>query len=576
MNLPRSTYYCRPAAKAEGMTDIELPAIIEDIQDELPCYGYRRVTHELRRHGLVVNHKKAARVMLVAGLEDPLHQPSIRSSSAFPTLHRNVSVQRRRTENAPQGCKRIFSYTKRISFHNLTLRFEFKRYERVHFPVAARSPDCGPTDEASMLRTLNTFAVNLIQIPSVEDLFWYVAQNVVGRLSFVDCVIYQADDEQTTLKQVAAWGEKNPFGRSIVNPLVIPFGSGITGQVAQTTKAIIVDDLLKDQNYIPDTQPARSEICVPLVFCGRVVGVIDCEHPDPNAFGEAELEILSTVAAMTGAKLELLAEAQRSAQRYRDLVASHSQLTQEISIRKALEAKLFEARRLEAIGKLTGRFAHEFNNLLTVILGNLEFLEADITSLDATHFLGEAKTAAKTGAQLMRDMLAFAQRTRLVPVVMDLNELISRFCATNDPNVPDRIEVLLADGLWQISADCKAMESVVLNLVENARDATAAGGKIVIQTQNVIHNLLDNPLLNTELLPGRYVRLNVTDTGVGIPHDRLPHIFDPFYTSKPVGAGTGLGLSIVRGFTQQSGGSVTVIAEVGRETTFQLNFPAVT
>lgn len=445
----------------------------------------------------------------------------------------------------------------------------------MHYPVAARVPTLGPTDEASMLRTLNTFAVDLIQIPSVEDLFWYVAQNVVGRLNFVDCVIYQADDEQATLKQVAAWGEKNPFGRSIVNPLVIAFGRGITGQVAQTSQAVIVDDLLRDQNYIPDTQPARSEICVPLVFRGRVVGVIDCEHPDPNAFGEPELEILTTVAAMTGAKLELLAEAQRSAQRYRDLVASHDQLTQEITIRKSLEAKLFEARRLEAIGKLTGRFAHEFNNLLTVVLGNLEFLEPEVTSPDAAQSLQDAKTAAEAGARLTRDMLAFAQRMRLVPVVLSLNTLVQGFCAAHRTSLADRIEVALAEDLWQISADWKAFETVLLNLVENARDATAAGGKILIQTENIMHTLSDNLLLTAELLPGRYVRLSVSDTGVGIPEDRLSQIFDPFYTSKPVGSGTGLGLSIVRGFTQQSGGAVRVISQVGRGTTFQLYLPAV-
>ena len=186
----------------------------------------------------------------------------------------------------------------------------------MHSPATTCAHLRSHAEEASTLRTLNTFAVDLIAIPSVEDLFWYVAQQVVGRLNFVDCVIYQANEEQTDLRQVAAWGQKNPFGRSIVDPLVIPFGSGITGQVAQTQQAIIIDDLLKDQNYIPDTQPARSEICVPLMFRGRVVGVIDSEHPEPGAFGEAELEILSTVAAMMGAKLELLAEAERSVQRY--------------------------------------------------------------------------------------------------------------------------------------------------------------------------------------------------------------------------------------------------------------------
>ncbi|MBL4929787.1 sensor histidine kinase [Fuscibacter oryzae] len=417
--------------------------------------------------------------------------------------------------------------------------------------------------------------MDLIQIPSVEDLFWYVAQNVVGRLNFVDCVIYQADDDQTTLTQVAAWGEKNPFGRSIINPLVIPFGHGITGKVAQTRKAIIVDDLLESQNYIPDTQPARSEICVPLVFRGRVVGVIDSEHPEPSAFGEAELEILTTVAALAGAKLELLAEAQRSQQRYRDLLVSHDRLTEETSIRKALEAKLFEARRLESIGKLTGRFAHEFNNLLTVILGNLELVEAAATDPGSAEFVAEAKTAAERGARLMRDMLAFAQRTRLEPVAVDLNEIITKLCDTRTADPAPKVELILADDPWRIMADRKAIVSALLNLIENAHDATPSDGKIMIRTENLTHTLSDTGPLAASLPPGRYVRLTVADTGVGIPHDRLPQIFDPFYTSKPVGAGTGLGLSIVQGFTQQSGGTVTVTSEPGCGSSFQLTFPAI-
>tara|TARA_R110002051_G_scaffold1008_7_gene5002 strand:+ start:10140 stop:10508 length:369 start_codon:yes stop_codon:yes gene_type:complete len=101
-------------------------------------------------------------------------------------------------------------------------------------------------DEAVILRTLNAFAVDVMSIPNVEDLFWYVAQNVVGQLNFIDCVIYRADEDQSELVQVAALGEKNPFGRSIDNPLRIPFGEGITGRVAQNREAIIVEDLLKE------------------------------------------------------------------------------------------------------------------------------------------------------------------------------------------------------------------------------------------------------------------------------------------------------------------------------------------
>lgn len=425
-----------------------------------------------------------------------------------------------------------------------------------------------------MLRTLNAFAVDIITIPSEEDLFWYVAQNVVGQLNFVDCVIYRANPAQTELTQVAALGEKNPYGRSIVNPLVIPFGAGITGQVAERREAMIVDDLLKDQNYIPDTQPARSEICVPLIFRGRVVGVIDSEHPEPGAFGPAELEILTTVAAMTSAKLELLAEAQRSHQRYHDLVVSHAQLTTETSNRKALEVKLYEARKLEAIGRLTGRFAHDFNNLLTVISGNLELIAEDNPSNATLDSLSDAQAAAARGARLIRDMLAFAQRTRLDPAVVDLNARVQLICGQGDRGTDVVTDLHLAPGLWQVTADPKALSNAVMNLLDNARDAMPDGGTIRITTENVRHVLADNHGLSTDLAPGPYVRLGITDSGAGIPQNRLQQIFDPFFSSKEVGAGTGLGLSMVLGFMQQSGGGVAVTSTPGNGARFDLYFPA--
>lgn len=442
-------------------------------------------------------------------------------------------------------------------------------------PATASFRHRGMPMEASTLRTLNQFAVDLIQIPSTEDLFWYVAQNVVGRLNFVDCVIYQANEEQTDLRQVAAWGDKNPFGRNILNPLIIPFGRGITGKVAQTRRPVIVDDLLSDQNYIPDTRPARSEICVPLLLRGRVVGVIDSEHPDPQAFGDVELEILDTVAAMTGAKLELLAEAQRSAQRYRELVASHELLSEEVSARKALEAKLFEARRLESIGKLTGRFAHEFNNLLTVVLGNLEVAEADPSTAAARQGLRDARLAGERGAKLVRDMLSFAQRTRLNRVDADLNLIVAGFADRQPATCAERLAFDLRDGLWPVSVDAKAVDEILKNLVENALDAMGREGTVVIRTENVQKLMTEEPTSLQGPPPGSYVRLSVVDTGAGIPRERISQIFDPFYTTKPVGSGTGLGLSIVQGLTHQMGGTVTVVSETDNGSTFRLLFPAI-
>lgn len=429
-------------------------------------------------------------------------------------------------------------------------------------------------DEAATLRTLNAFAVNLISIPTAEDLFWYVAQNVVGRLKFLDCVIYQADDAQSELVQVAALGEKNPFGRSILNPLRIPFGQGITGQVAERREAIVIDDLQLDESYIADTHVARSEICVPLICGNRVVGVIDSEHPEPAAFGPAELEVLITIAALTSAKLELLAEADRSRQRYHDLVDAHAQLSLETTNRKALETELFNARKQESVGRLTGRFAHEFNNLLTVISGNLEFLEEEITDGPALETLNAAQSAAERGAKLILSMLAFSQRTRLEPKSVDLNHIVrALFPAAQHPEF-GVMDLRVASHISPIEADLDNLDAVIANLVGNARDASPGGDVIRITTEEITHSLTDRRALVTALSPGRYVRLSVQDNGTGIAPAALQQIFDPFFTTKTVGTGTGLGLSMVLGFMQQSGGTVEVISEPRKGATFSLYFPA--
>ncbi|MEP1327528.1 GAF domain-containing protein [Pseudophaeobacter sp.] len=441
-------------------------------------------------------------------------------------------------------------------------------------PVPSSLRQRNRASEAQMLRTLNTFAVDLMSIPSVEDLFWYVAQNVVGKLGFVDCVIYQANEARTELTQMSAWGEKNPFGRSIINPLVIPFGRGITGQVAQSRKPIIMDDLLGDDNYIADTQPARSEICVPLISAGRVVGVIDSEHPEVAAFGESELEILSTVAAMMSAKLELLAETRRSTERYEELMVAHTRLTEEVCNRKALEAKLFEARKQEAIGRLTGRFAHEFNNLLTVISGNVELLAFDAPDAEVLDTLQGVKTASARGAQLIRDMLAFAQRTRLAPEHVDLNSLVSSFCEEAEHTLAQAVEFRLANDLWPTPVDPAAFKNMLLALTLNGIEAMPEHGSLQIATENIFHTLPEGQHFPSELTPGRYVRLSVSDCGSGISEERLSQVFDPFFTTKGVGEGTGLSLSMVLGVMRQSGGAVAVHSEVGQGSTFELYFPA--
>jgi signal transduction histidine kinase len=401
--------------------------------------------------------------------------------------------------------------------------------------LAEQNPD--------FLRTLNEFAVDLISIPNATDLFWYVARNVVGRLGFVDCVIYTADVETQELTQVAALGEKNPYGRTILNPLVIPFGVGITGKVALSRRPIIVDDLLNDANYIQDSQPARSEICVPLLSRGQLVGVIDSEHPDAHAFGPAELEILTTVAAMTSAKLELLDEADRSQQRYADLVKTHAKLSEEICNRKALEAKLHDARRNEAVGQLTGRLAYDFNNLLSVISGNLELVEAYFKEPSSRRFLNEASLASQRATRLVSDLLVFAQRSKLTFSKTNMNDLVADLCGVSV--VPHNVTLQLDLSPIDLVADTdvSAAKSAINAVISNGIEAMADGGTLTVSTDIVGRSTMSRLMLPRVLSLGVYVSVKVVDTGTGMTSDQIERVFDPFFSTKPASSGYGLGLS---------------------------------
>lgn len=153
------------------------------------------------------------------------------------------------------------------------------------------------------LRILHEFAVSLIQISSADDLVWYVAKEVVGRMGFLDCVLYSVDEDRQVLIQQAAIGDKNPSGRTIANQLEIPIGVGVSGRVAKRRKPELIADLLSDQDYVADINPARSEICVPIIHGSELLGVIDSEDPRPHFFTQDHLETLVAVAALTSSKL---------------------------------------------------------------------------------------------------------------------------------------------------------------------------------------------------------------------------------------------------------------------------------
>ncbi|MEH6647487.1 ATP-binding protein [Sulfitobacter sp.] len=253
--------------------------------------------------------------------------------------------------------------------------------------------------------------------------------------------------------------------------------------------------------------------------------------------------------------------------------------THEVELQQRIENEREIARRAqknESIGQLTGGVAHDFNNLLAVILGNLELLSEDDDPAAQKEMIDAAITATLRGADLTKNMLAFARQAPLNSQVLDLNKVVREAKNWMARAFPASIVVqtsLLA-GLWPIETDRASLESALLNLGLNARDAMAGQGNLTIETANV---RIDEAYVDNrkeELPPGRYVMLAVSDTGTGISNAVLGSIFEPFFTTKPPGSGSGLGLSMTVGFMRQSGGTVQVYTEVGQGTTFKLYFPA--
>ena len=247
----------------------------------------------------------------------------------------------------------------------------------------------------------------------------------------------------------------------------------------------------------------------------------------------------------------------------------------DISERVAMEGQLRQSQKMEAIGQLTGGVAHDFNNLLQVIGGNLQLLERDIPRDErAQRRLQNACEAVARGSKLAGQLLAFARRQSLEPRAINLGRLIRGMDDILRRALGEAIEIetVISGGLWNTYVDPSQVETALLNLAVNARDAMSGRGKLTIEAGNA---RLDDRYAATHLdvQPGQYVMVAVTDTGAGMPPDVVERVFEPFFTTKPEGQGTGLGLSMVHGFVKQSGGHIKVYSEVGEGTTIRLYLP---
>ena len=345
----------------------------------------------------------------------------------------------------------------------------------------------------------------------------------------------------------------------------------LAGELDQTTNILECERLQKAKG---DTHGLRYHASIPLWIRNRVIGVMNLAGPEQGLFGDEDLQILYSVGNQVAVALERTYLLQQMEKKVEEKTAS---LMEEIAERKRFEEQFYQAQKMEAIGKLAGGVAHDFNNHLGIIIGYSERMLERLGPDDPLRkSAGMIKEAALRSATLTRQLLAFSRRQVFEPRILDVNAVIIELEKMLRPLIGEDIELNLSLNavLGKVRVDPAQIDQVIMNLAVNSRDAMPQGGRLTIETADVE---LDEEYASRHatVRPGSYVMLAVSDTGIGMDNETQTHMFEPFFTTKEKGKGTGLGLATVYGIVKQSGGYIWTYSEPGKGTTFKIYLPRV-
>jgi signal transduction histidine kinase len=352
------------------------------------------------------------------------------------------------------------------------------------------------------------------------------------------------------------------------------------GRAFTTSEPSIIDNLQKDAGFDPPPFYAAHGIVsiIDVIIKGnddQPYGILEIDNDQQHDYDQYDINFLTGFA-------NVLAEAVSTASRGAALQVTVDQMKALVEEKDRLlydkstaDLQLRQAQKMEAVGQLTGGVAHDLNNILTVITGTIEILaEAVADRPELAAIAKMIEEAAARGGDLTQRLLAFARKQPLQPREVDVNSLVIEASNLLRPTLGAQIEVhmKLAGDASRALIDPSQLTNAILNLALNARDAMADGGKLIIETSNVV--LDDNyASLNADVTAGNYVMVAVTDSGHGIPADILNSVFEPFFTTKDVDKGSGLGLSMVYGFVKQSNGHIKIYSEEGHGTTVRIYLP---
>ena len=436
------------------------------------------------------------------------------------------------------------------------------------------------------LEVINSFAIILVNAQSIDDIVWGVAKNAIAALNYLDCIIYLYDENEDMLIQRAAHGPKNIKDQSVLAPIKIAPGKGIVGEVFLNGIGENIADTSKDKRYITDDQKRLSEITIPIISNGVVLGVIDSEHPDSDFFNEQDFKMLTTVAAMVSVKLEQ-ARANEDLQKYQqNLERIVSEQTAKLEqANKELRAQNSELKKTttelnnsllkeQHLTKIKSHFvsvtSHQFRTPLAIIQSSSDLLNFIVEKSDPSiierlkRYTGHISREIIRMTELMDDVLILgkvsAGKMTVLKSKQNINNLITEIALQFKEIESDgrSIEIVTIGTPKELQIDIKLMRHALTNLISNAFKYSTS----------------KNPLV-TITYDSNTVAIAIRDYGIGIPEEELDNLFQPFHRAKNAAdvPGSGLGLAIAKDYIELMDGSITVQSKLNEGSCFNISIP---
>ena len=417
---------------------------------------------------------------------------------------------------------------------------------------------------------------------NTTELFQQVCRDGVIAAGMTLVCISMLDRETGEVRVVESYGRKSDYleGLRISADAMSPFGQGPSGIVLRENRPYWCEDFAADPATVPWRERAAragwvSSAALPLCRGGSTIGVLSLYSDTRQNFDEEAQRLLTSMAVDIGFALERFAREEARERAEQEARAARAQETASEAHRDQLEAQLLQAQKMEAVGQLASGLAHDLNNVLTPILMDVPLLRATLPDVEKQELLDTIESCTRRGAGIIKQLLTFARAepsshvpTRVSTVVRDTERIVKE---TFPKSI--RIVASVAKELWPVDGDATQIEQVLMNLCVNSRDAMPGGGSLWMDAENVSLEAAPEGAIPAGA-PGRYVRLRVTDSGLGIPAQNLPRLFDPFFTTKAIGQGTGLGLPTVLGIVRGHGGFLRLCSDVGTGTIFEVYLPA--